>query len=81
MEPLTLVERFERRAGSSNRHPGHMGLPNMDEFRQALREPGDSPLTLPGPIFAMDTTHISTMDYTAALGFARLALGGAMHAR
>lgn len=60
------------------RHPGHMELANIVEFRQALLEPGDAPLALPGPILAMDTTDLRTMDYAAALSFARMALGGAM---
>lgn len=79
-EPRALTERFEWRAGSDERHQGHMELANMDEFRQELLAPGDAPLLLPGPILAMDTTHLSALDYAATLGFVRMALGGATHA-
>ena len=77
-ESHALVERFERRARSPGRHPGHMELANIAEFRQALLEPCDAPLALPSPILAMDTTDLRTMDYAAALGFVRMALGGAI---
>lgn len=79
-EPRALVERFERRAGADERHPGHLELAHMDEFRQALLGPGDTSLSLPGPILAIDTTNLSVMDYTATLAFARLELRGAMDA-
>ena len=79
-EPRTLVERFERRAGTGDRHPGHMELTYMDELRLALLAPGDTSLSLPGPIFAMDTTDLNAMDYMGAVAFARLGLGGAMDA-
>ncbi len=76
-ESLVLMERFERRAGSEERHPGHMELAFMDEFRLTLSGPGDAPLALPGPILALDTTDLSAMDYEVVLIFARMALGGA----
>jgi predicted kinase len=79
-EPRALVERFERRAAAEERHPGHLELAHMDEFRQALLAPGDTPLSLPGPIFAMDTTDLNAMDHMGALAFARMELSGAMDA-
>ncbi len=75
--PFAVLERFERRAGSDERHPGHMELAFIEELRLMLSEPGDAPLSLPGPILAMDTTDLSAMDYAAALVFARMALVGA----
>jgi predicted kinase len=79
-EPSMLVERFERRAAAGDRHPGLMELAYIDELRQALVAPGDTPLSLPGPIFAMDTTDFNVTDYMGVLTFARLALGGAVDA-
>jgi len=78
-DPHRLVERFEQRAGADDRHPGHLELANMDEFRRALLAPGDGPLALPGPILALDTTKLHAMDYAATLAFARLGPGGAMN--
>lgn len=79
-EPRMLVERFERRAAAGNRHLGHLELAHIDEFRQALVAPGDTPLSLPGPVLALDTTDFNVTDYLGALAFARLALSGAMDA-
>jgi predicted kinase len=79
-EPGALVQRFERRAATDERHPGHQELVNLDEFRASLTSPDDAPLLLPGPLLAVDTTDFLTLDRAVALGFARLALDGAMDA-
>jgi predicted kinase len=80
-DPATLIARFERRAGGPERHPGHMELANMEEFRQALMEPGDAPLSLPGPLLAMDTTEFNGTAYLGALAFCRQVVDGANSGR
>lgn len=75
--PDAIIERFERRAASPQRHPGHVELANMDEFRQALARVDDAPLPLAGPIRRVDTNDFATLDYPALLEWLRVALAGA----
>ena len=75
--PEALIARFERRAGSIERHPGHVELANMDEMRERLSQPGDTPIEIAGALLAMDTTDIDGDQYATALAFARMALDGA----
>jgi predicted kinase len=75
--PTVLVERFERRAGSVDRHPGHFEVEYADEFRAGLTSGDDEPLPLPGPLLRIDTTRFELVDYETALQFARLSLSGA----
>jgi predicted kinase len=75
--PDAIIERFERRAASPQRHPGHVELANMDEFRRALAREDDAPLPLGGPIRRVDTNDFATLDYPALLEWLRAALAGA----
>lgn len=75
--PDTIIERFERRAASPQRHPGHVELANMDEFRRALARVDDAPLPLAGPIQRVETNDFATLDYPALLEWLRAALAGA----
>ena len=79
-EPATIVRRFERRAASAERHPGHVELAHLDEFRAALLRTDDAPLPLAGALFTVDTTDsaaFGALDYDALLHALRLACDGA----
>jgi predicted kinase len=76
-QPDVLIARFTQRAGDAQRHPGHRELAYMDEMRQTLAAPDDTPLSLPGPLLALDTTIFRERDTQAALAFARLLMSGA----
>jgi predicted kinase len=72
-----LVARWERRAHLGTRHPGHVELASADEVRGVLRAPGDTPLALPGPLLALDTTKLGEELYNTTLAFVQMALDGA----
>lgn len=75
--PEMIVERFERRAASEERHPGHVELANMAEFRVALLTREDAPLPLTGALFRVETSDFDRVDYIALLDGVRQAIGGA----
>ena len=52
----TLVERFERRARSGERHPGHADAASLDELLPRLLAERWDALELEGPVFTVDTT-------------------------
>jgi hypothetical protein len=52
----TLVERFERRALSGERHPGHADAASLDEFRSRLLTERWEALDLGGPVLTVDTS-------------------------
>jgi predicted kinase len=52
----TLVERFERRERSGERHPGHGGAASLDEILPRLLAERWDVLELGGPVFTVDTT-------------------------
>jgi predicted kinase len=53
----TLVERFERRARSGERHPGHDDAAALAEWRPRLLTERWDALELEGPVFIVDTTN------------------------
>ncbi len=65
--PATIARRFEQRAASAERHPGHVELANMAEFRPALLRADDAPLPLDGALYAVDTTDFAAVAYPALL--------------
>lgn len=73
-EPATIVSRFERRAASDERHPGHVELAHLNEMRPALLRTDDAPLPLAGPLLTVDTTDFATVAYDALLDALRHAL-------
>ena len=79
-EMNALLTRWEARARSSIRHAGHVELANAGEVHAMLCAPGDQPLSLPGPMLALDTTEFSEMAYSAALAFIQMSLDGAWDA-
>jgi len=52
----TLVERYERRARSGERHPGHADVAALDELLPRLLTERWDALELEGPVFRVDTT-------------------------
>ncbi|HEX9035562.1 MAG TPA: hypothetical protein VF808_01070 [Ktedonobacterales bacterium] len=76
-EQGALLERFAARAVSDVRHKGHVESDNLEEMRAAIASSDDCPLDLPGPILALDTTDFARLDYSAALAFTGMTLGGA----
>lgn len=72
----TLLRRFEARAATAGRHPGHVEQANMAEFR-ALLAAEDTPLPLAGALFTVDTTDFAALRYAELLAALRLARAGA----
>ena len=58
----TLVARFETRAVSGKRHPGHFDASSLDEFRPKLVSEHWDALDLDGPVFTLDTTTGKPFD-------------------
>jgi tRNA(Arg) A34 adenosine deaminase TadA/predicted kinase len=52
---LSLVERFERRARSGERHPGHTDAASLDELLPRLLTESWDALELDGPVFRVET--------------------------
>lgn len=59
-EGTTLVERFEERANSGERHPGHVD--DLDRMRPVLMKGRIEPLPLDGPLIEIDTTDFDALD-------------------
>ena len=53
----TLVDRFERRERTGERHPGHCGAASLDEILPRLLAERWDALELEGPVFTVDTTE------------------------
>jgi len=53
----TLVERYERRALSGERHPGHTDATSLDELRPRLLNERWEALDIDGPVLTIDTTN------------------------
>lgn len=66
-EPSVLLERFVRRAASTERHPGHVEQQNIDEFRADLSASKCEPIPIAGDLIRLDTTDFSVVDYTDVL--------------
>lgn len=73
-ETETVVRRFLERAGTAERHPGHVELANREEFEASLRAGGCDPLPLDGPLIRVDTTDFAAVHYDAILARVRAAL-------
>jgi predicted kinase len=59
----TLYERYCQRAGSADRHPGHVETLNFEEHRELLLRGRIDPLPLGGALYELDTTDFAAMDY------------------
>ena len=66
-EPQVLMERFKTRAATTDRHPGHVELQNIDEFRAALAAEACAPIPLEGKLITLDTTDFALVDYKSVV--------------
>lgn len=57
-----LMDRFERRAHSGERHPGHVDAKNLEEFRTYLTKTEQQSLDLIGHCIHVDTTDLSEIS-------------------
>lgn len=63
--PEILWTRFESRATSEDRHPGHADAANLTEFKDAIFAPGTDKLLLSAPLLECDTTNPTLVDAVA----------------
>jgi predicted kinase len=61
----TLYERFKARTGT--RHPGHADEQYLAEFPALLEQAQQETLDLGCPVFVVDTTDLTKVDYPALL--------------
>ncbi len=70
-DEAVLLERFENRAGSDERHPGHDAGHGdgvlIDELRLRLEDGTYGPLDIEGRLITVDTTDFATVDYSGVL--------------
>jgi predicted kinase len=62
-EGTVLFRRFQQRAESGERHPGHVDQLNYDELRPLLLHTRSEPLALGGIVLPVDTTDFAVIDY------------------
>jgi predicted kinase len=62
-EGQVLLERFRRRAESSERHPGHLDRSNEPNLQAILLGGRHEPLDIGGSVFEIDTTDFDAIDY------------------
>ena len=62
-----LLDRFEARAGSGERHPGHGDGEIVEELRLRLEDGTYSPLDIEGKLITVDSTDFATVDYRGVL--------------
>jgi predicted kinase len=70
-EPSVLLERFERRAASPERHPGHVEKQNLEEFRAALSASPFEAVPVEGSLITLDTNDFAMVDYGSVLSHIR----------
>ena len=71
-----LWQRFQQRAESGERHPGHADHSNYAEFQQGLLKGHTEPLPLPGPLYEFNTTIFSEDAYAHLLAWIKIQLTG-----
>lgn len=70
----TLLERFQTRAQSGERHPGHVEQGQFQEHRSTLLRGRSEALPLAGTLYELDTTNLGALDIAPLLATLRLAL-------
>jgi len=70
-ETETLLRRFDERAASGQRHPGHCDRALRDELRAMVEDGRYGPLGLGGPLLEVDTTRFAEEDWGRVLAWAR----------
>ncbi len=61
-EPEVLKERFQARAKSGERHPGHCDAGNLNEFDNVLSERNPEPLGISDEFLVWDTTDLDALE-------------------
>lgn len=61
--PAVLIERFQHRHESGERHPGHVDDTNVDVFLEGIADGWYAPLDLPGEVLRVDTTDFQAVNY------------------
>jgi len=59
-----LLQRFQQRAESGERHPGHVDHLNYAEFQTVLQQGSLENLAIGGQVIELDTTDFQQIDYT-----------------
>ncbi|MFN8491079.1 MAG: ATP-binding protein [Caldilineaceae bacterium] len=59
-----LLQRFQQRAESGERHPGHVDHLNYAEFQAIMQQGVLAPLAIGGELIEVDTTDFQQVDYT-----------------
>jgi predicted kinase len=63
-EPATLLDRYDRRAHSTDRHAGHLDLYNRADFAALVNKGEWPPVPIDCELLAVDTTHLDAEGYT-----------------
>ncbi len=71
-----LIDRFENRSGSPERHPGHSALGEHESLESKLTEGVFGPLELGGELLIVDTSDFSTVDWDSVVARVKNAMGG-----
>jgi len=76
-EPKVLLQRFRGRAGSGERHPGHVDHVLVADFAQVCRGGCWEALAIDGPVIRVDMNDLEAIDTAGIAGTIRaLAEGG-----
>lgn len=67
-EDATLLRRFLARAATDERHPGHVELANVAEWREMLSTNQFEPLALDGAVLRVDTNDFTQVDLALLVG-------------
>ncbi len=62
-EGEVLAARFQARAASTERHPGHVDVLNYEEIVQELKKGRIEPLPLAAPLLEINTSVFDVVDY------------------
>jgi shikimate kinase len=62
-----LIKRFQQRAESGERHPGHVDSGNIDEFREVLMVGKMAVLDVPGSVLEVNTTDFTQVQYDVVI--------------
>ena len=69
-----LLERFKRRGESPGRHPGHLDHLTYTDIQASLERGDYAALAIEGPLFEVDTTDFSGLDYPSLIAALRGAI-------
>lgn len=72
----TLLQRFKARAESGKRHPGHVEIPNMDEFETFLLQGKFEAMEIGGTVIEVDMSDFEKVDYEKIMSTIQSILDG-----